>query len=99
MSSANDGEVGERLLPALVDRWAETDPQKPFCSLPSGPKPIDGLHPVTFADVAGAADCMSWWIETTIGYGTGETLAYMGTNDIRYLLLLLACCKTGYRVR
>jgi acyl-CoA synthetase (AMP-forming)/AMP-acid ligase II len=41
----------------------------------------------------------AWWIDKTIGQGTkSEPLAYMGANDIRYVVFFLACMKTGYVV-
>jgi hypothetical protein len=99
MHSTNPAKVGERLLAALVDEWAVSNPQQLFCYLPNGPNPSDGFHDVLFADVAHATNHLSWWIDTTIGHGSGETLSYIGANDLRYLVLFLACSKVGYKVR
>ncbi|KAJ6094742.1 hypothetical protein N7467_002255 [Penicillium canescens] len=98
MHSTNPAKVGERLLAALVDEWAVTNPQQPFCYLPNGSSPSDGFHDVLFADVAHATNHLSWWIDTTIGHGLGETLSYIGANDLRYLVLFLACSKAGYKL-
>lgn len=99
MHSKHAGKVGERLLAALVDEWAVHTPQQLFCYLPKGSNPSDGFHNVLFADLAHATDTMSWWIDNTVGRGNGEVLSYVGANDLRYLVVFLACCKTGYKVR
>ncbi|KAI4701882.1 putative NRPS-like protein biosynthetic cluster [Alternaria sp. Ai002NY15] len=41
---------------------------------------------------------MSRWIERTCGVAqnVGQTIGYMGANDLRYLVVLAACLKTGY---
>lgn len=96
--SKSSGETGRRLLPSLVDHWAALDPKRTFCTLPNGLMPEDGFHRVTFTEIANSADFMSGWIETTIGRGTNETLVYLGTNDIRYIIVFLACNKMGYKV-
>lgn len=91
-------EPGRRLLPSVVDHWAEVDPKRPFCNLPNNMTPQDGFHPVSFGDISHCADLMSGWIGALAGRGAGETLAYMGVNDIRYLVVFLACNKMDYKV-
>lgn len=49
-------------------------------------------------NMAQAVNFMSWWIEGMIGPAQSrETLAYLGSHDIRYFVFMLACQKTGYQ--
>ncbi|KAJ5678651.1 acetyl-CoA synthetase-like protein [Penicillium macrosclerotiorum] len=49
-------------------------------------------------DLARAVNFLCWWIEDIIGRAeTRETLGYIGANDIRYCIFLLACQKTGHQ--
>ncbi|KAI9368851.1 hypothetical protein BJX61DRAFT_550058 [Aspergillus egyptiacus] len=92
-----DSPIGKRLLPALVDKHAQSDPDRLFAIIPNGAAVSDGFRRVSFRDLARGVDAMAWWIEGQFGKdGKKETVAYMAGNDIRYYLLILACAKTGY---
>ncbi|KAF7174064.1 hypothetical protein CNMCM5623_006358 [Aspergillus felis] len=93
-------EISGRLLASVVDEKARKHPHQKFCILPNGESPREGFYDVTFEDIARAVDQMSWWIARTLGPGDedDQTLAYLGTNDIRYIIVFLACNKTGYRL-
>jgi acyl-CoA synthetase (AMP-forming)/AMP-acid ligase II len=90
--------IGRRLFAAVVDEKARKHPRQKFCILPNGESPGEGFHDVCFKDIARVVDQMSWWIAGTLGFGDDQTVAYLGTNDIRYLIVFLSCNKTGYRV-
>ncbi|OJJ56735.1 hypothetical protein ASPSYDRAFT_1182446 [Aspergillus sydowii CBS 593.65] len=98
MGSMYETDPGRRLLPSVVDHWAAVDPKTPFCNLPNAITPQDGFHPVSFGDISHCTDFMCGWIEALVGRGAGETVAYLGVNDIRYLVVFLACNKMGYNV-
>ena len=88
-----------RLLAQTVDHAAEHDPERLFGVVPRGSELSDGFFNMTMKDLARAVNFVCWWIEMTIGLDSGkETLAYMGNNDVRYLIFTLACQKTGYQV-
>ena len=66
-----------------------------------------GWREVTFKELAGAVDYMAWWIERVVGPACTQEagvrartgpLAYMGANDIRYVVFILACMKSGHVV-
>ncbi|KAB8238949.1 putative NRPS-like enzyme [Aspergillus alliaceus] len=89
---------GKRLLARTVDQIAEHDPERLFAVIPRGPDLSDGFMDLTMKGAAEAVNFMCWWIENTIGPAVShETLAYMGSNDVRYCFFLLACQKTGYQ--
>ena len=93
-------DYGRRLLPSLVDEIAAECPDRPFASIPNTIKPEDGFQNINFGALARAINRCSWWIEALVGKGNGfPTIAYMGPQDVLYLILVLACIKTGYKVR
>lgn len=90
----------KRLLAKTVDHVAEHGPDRLFAVIPQGPELTDGFQNMSMRDLAQAVNSMCWWIENTLGAShSQETLAYMGSNDVRYCIFHLACQKTGYQVR
>ncbi|KAJ5961009.1 uncharacterized protein N7479_008159 [Penicillium vulpinum] len=88
----------KRLLATTVDDHAETNPSQRFAVIPQGPEISNGFQDLSIKDLAQAVNFMCWWIENTIGPAQSpETLAYMGSNDVRYFFFMLACQKTGYQ--
>lgn len=91
-------EPGKRLLAKYVDYLAMSDPSRRFALIPRSEDVNDGFREVTIHDIARAVNFMSWWIEKHLEPARGETIAYMGSNDIRYIVLILASNKTGHKV-
>ncbi|KAL3473530.1 hypothetical protein BJX99DRAFT_272294 [Aspergillus californicus] len=88
-----------RLLVAQVDTLAVESPTQLFCLTPNGAKVQDGFRKVTFQDLSRAVNSMAWWLEQQLGDAVkGETIAYLGGNDIRYAILMLASHKAGYNI-
>ena len=86
-----------RPLTRIVDEIAVTQPEAVWATIPNSGDAKDGCTIVTFAHLATAVNYTSHWIESTIGPCKGrETIAYMGINDIRYVIIILATLKTGY---
>lgn len=98
MSSRVTMEQPKRLLAQTVDHVAEHDPERIFAVIARGAEVADGFETLTMRSVARAVNFMSRWIESNVGASTRETLAYMGGNDVRYCIFLLACQKTGHQV-
>lgn len=91
--------VGKRIMAQVIDDLAVQNPRRKVCTLPKGISPADGFSDLTFQQVAQMINYTSWWIENTLGPSSRlETLAYIGTHDIRYLVMVMACNKTGYKV-
>ena len=87
---------GHRLLPVLIDEIAQQEPGRLFCIIHGLP---GGSRSLNMNDFARAINRASYWLEAHIGRGeTFETLAYMGPNDIRYYILMLAAIKVGYKL-
>ncbi|EPS28358.1 hypothetical protein PDE_03304 [Penicillium oxalicum 114-2] len=84
----------QRLLATIVDGLASSSPTMGICVIPMD----DGFKPVTALDLSDSVNAMAWWIEEHIGkVDQPETIAFMGANDIRYLVFVLACHKTGFK--
>ncbi|CAJ2509529.1 Uu.00g145550.m01.CDS01 [Anthostomella pinea] len=97
MSPAPLANVGERLLPSLVDEIAASDPDRIFYSIAKTRDPADGFQDISAKTFARAVDRCAWYLEKNLGRGQGfPTLTYMGPQDVVYGILTLACIKTGY---
>ncbi|KAJ5487865.1 hypothetical protein N7530_002165 [Penicillium desertorum] len=88
----------KRLLATTVDDRAGSNPNQRFAVIPQGSEISNGFQDLSIKGLARAVNFMCWWIEGTIGPAQSpETLAYMGSNDVRYFMFMLACQKTGYQ--
>ncbi|KAJ5811852.1 hypothetical protein N7474_008153 [Penicillium riverlandense] len=91
-------QAGKRLLPKVVDDFAETDPERRFAIISRGAELSDGFQTLSMKDVSRAVNILCEWMESTIKPARSrETLAYMGKNDVRYCFFLLACQKLGFQ--
>ena len=91
---------GRRLLPVLIDRIAQIDPEKPYISLARTSNPQEGFKDITFGVFARAINRCSWWIEANLGRGLEfpTIFTYLEPQDLRHTILVLAAHKTGYKV-
>jgi acyl-coenzyme A synthetase/AMP-(fatty) acid ligase len=91
-----------QILPQLIDDIAKKEPNRLFCIHPVSPDGVDKWRNITFEDLSKAINRVCWWIESKLG-GKGKekqhVLAYVGTNDVRYAVFVLACMKLGHAVR
>ncbi|KAK3693201.1 hypothetical protein B0T22DRAFT_420368 [Podospora appendiculata] len=90
-------------LPNIVDTLAAEVPDNVWVKVPlsslDGPEDEDLVwDDVTWRQLSRAVDTMAHWIDLHLGplATKGETVAYMGVNDIRYPIVILATLKTGY---
>ncbi|KAI0467693.1 hypothetical protein F4859DRAFT_517855 [Xylaria cf. heliscus] len=93
-------EYGRRLLPHVVDEIAATEPERECFSVPRSSNPKDGWKPVTFKQYANAINHVAQRIIYNCGLppaNTFPTIAYIGPNDARYIVLMLAAVKAGYK--
>ncbi|CAG8130357.1 unnamed protein product [Penicillium salamii] len=88
----------KRLLATTIDDYARTTPDERFAVIPRGSDLSSGFQTILMKDMAAAVNSMCWWIESMIGPAQyRETLAYLGNNDLRYFIFMIACQKTGYQ--
>lgn len=88
---------GERLLPQVVDDSAAHDPNHlaGLTARYNSALPMSFM-PLTMADLANAANFMSHWIDDILGKGTTSVIGYIGIQDFRYWIMMLAAIKTGH---
>ncbi|GKZ23398.1 putative NRPS-like protein biosynthetic cluster [Aspergillus brasiliensis] len=88
-----------QLLPHIVDHYAKVKPDAIYAEYPVSLMSYDdGYRPITFKAFANAINGVAWWLTEKLGPGDGETLAYVGPNDLRYPALVLGAVKAGYRM-
>lgn len=90
-SSVAPGIPGKRLLPTIIDELAREDPDRPWASIPRDDYDLaQGFADISYAGLANAVNKLAWLIEGTIGrLDSFETIAYLGTPDIRYHMVSL----------
>ncbi|KAH8657579.1 putative linear gramicidin synthase subunit D [Tricladium varicosporioides] len=79
---------------------AKKHPQALFAEFPVSPTSYDsGYRKINYENLANAVNGAAWWIRENLGAPKKEfeTLAYIGLNDPRYNILVLAAVKTGYK--
>jgi len=91
----------KQLLNHLIDGLAHTRPEAAWAKIPKNDLSYDGgYRKVSYKMMANAINGLAWWIKNELGESKNfETLAYFGPWDPRYILLLLAAVKAGYKVR
>ncbi|KAI0908321.1 hypothetical protein F4823DRAFT_563991 [Ustulina deusta] len=93
-------DYGRRLLPHVVDDIAHREPDRECFSIPRSSDPKDGWKTVTFGQYANAINHVARRIITNCGRplaNTFPTIAYIGPNDVRYVVIVLAAVKAGYK--
>ncbi|EPS36265.1 hypothetical protein H072_10357 [Dactylellina haptotyla CBS 200.50] len=90
----------ERLLPHIFEERAKKNPQGVYCTLPNSlTSYTSGSRDITHLEAYNAINHVAWLIEKSLGRGTNfETVTYIGPNDPRYHIVVLAGIKTGYKV-
>ncbi|RYP38849.1 hypothetical protein DL767_002411 [Monosporascus sp. MG133] len=99
-SKSSPPKWGRRLLPAVIDELARDEPSRPWASIPIDDSDLShGYEDVSYNTFANAINKLAWFIVNSIGRSsTFETIAYLGTPDIRYHMIQMASCKTGHKV-
>ncbi|KAI1206023.1 acetyl-CoA synthetase-like protein [Annulohypoxylon truncatum] len=91
---------GRRLMPHVIDGLAKDDPTREAFSIPRSENPKDGWKVVTFKEYANAINRVAHRIIETCGKppsGSFPTIAYIGPNDARYIVLVVGAIKAGYK--
>ncbi|KAL7629881.1 hypothetical protein AAE478_001404 [Parahypoxylon ruwenzoriense] len=97
---SNEPDYGRRLLPYIIDEIAEKDPGREAFSIPRSSNPKDGWSVITFQEYSKAINHFAHKIVETCGRppaGAFPTIAYLGPNDARYVVLLVGAVKAGYK--
>lgn len=91
-----------RLLVNIVDQKAKQEASRPWLLIPrSSTDPKEGWKELTFKQAANAVNYVAHRLVKTHGKpppGKFPTVAYIGPNDVRYLLFMFGAVKAGYQV-
>ena len=99
LSLAGQASYGSRLMPCVVDELSASTPSRVYASVPVSSDLSEGFRDVTFREVAAATNSLARRITAQIGRSeTFETIAYIGSADLRYAIFFLAAVKCGYKV-
>lgn len=94
-------DYGRRLIPHVIDNIAREDPNREAFQSPRTDNPKDGWATITFENYANAINRCARMIIDTCGKpssGSFPTIAYIGPQDARYVVMIFAAVKAGYRV-
>lgn len=96
----NSQEYGKRLFPHIIDERAQLGYSRPFAYIAKSPHAQDGFEEISYRRLANAINRASWWIVNNPSplLSEGGIFAYVGSNDLRYLILAVAAVKTGRKV-
>ncbi|KAL2161080.1 hypothetical protein VTH06DRAFT_8793 [Thermothelomyces fergusii] len=93
-------EYGKRLLVNIVDERAQAEPDREWVSIPTSSDPRDGWKKITYRQAADAVNRVAHKLASTTGRpkeGEFPTVAYIGPNDVRYVVFALGAVKAGYQ--
>ncbi|KAI0913540.1 hypothetical protein F4823DRAFT_622138 [Ustulina deusta] len=99
-ASTASAQYGQRLLPHIIDDVASKDPQREILLTARSSDPKDGWTPMTFGDYANAINQCARGIVDRYGRaseGVFPTIAYIGPQDARYLIIVIAAVKASYQ--
>ncbi|KAF4632064.1 hypothetical protein G7Y89_g6066 [Cudoniella acicularis] len=101
MDSAYDiSSFCKRLLPHIVDERARAGYSQPYALYPISRDPSKGFQSISYSRLANAVNRVCWWLESELA-GEDEKarpFAYLGPNDLRYIIFVLAVMKTGRQI-
>lgn len=82
-------DLGQRLLPAVVDEIARSDPSRVLYSVMKTIDPRDGYQNINAAQFVQAVDRCAWYLHKELGPGVNfPTLLYIGPQDLVYAILV-----------
>ncbi|KAK4234165.1 hypothetical protein C8A03DRAFT_18878 [Achaetomium macrosporum] len=99
-TAAQTPRYGKRLLVNIVDERAQNEPDREWVSIPRSSNPKDGWKKVTYKQAANAINRVAHKLASSTGVppkGEFRTVAYIGPNDVRYLVFALGAVKAGYQ--
>lgn len=89
MAPASDANLGQRLLPSVVDDIARNDPSRVLFSVTRTRDPADGFDDIDARTFSQAVDRCAWHLQGELGRGKGfPTMLYMGPQDVAYAILV-----------
>lgn len=92
-----DQRYGRRLIPQIMDRLANSHPDRTVFSLTKTRDGILEFNDISAQTFAQAVDKTAWWLYDQVGpTSLVQPLGYIGPHDLRHILITYACVKVGY---
>lgn len=93
--------IEHSLLPAIIDKLAQSYPDNIWAEYPSSSTTLnDGFQQITYAQFSRAVNASAHHIQRVLGRkGSSEPLAYLAPNDPRCAISVIAAMKAGFHVR
>ena len=90
----------KQLLNNIVDGMAKTRPSAIYAEIPKSSHSYEyGYRKVTYGALANAVNGVAWHLREMLGEGRDhQTIAYIGPNDLGYVMMILGAVKAGYKV-
>ena len=90
----------KQLLNNIVDGMSKVKPSAIYAEIPNNFDTYDGgYRSITYRALANAINGVAWSLEGMLGKSQDhQTLAYIGPNDIAYVMMILGAVKAGYKV-
>ncbi|KAJ5280023.1 hypothetical protein N7478_005395 [Penicillium angulare] len=91
---------GLRNFVDVIDELALNEPNRTIVSIPRSSNAKDGWKDLGASEYANAINRLAHWIVDQFGRAKENdypTVAYIGPNDVRYLIVLVATIKAGYK--
>jgi len=100
MGSISTYVESNELLPIILENRARYNPNGVWARFPNSPSSYaEGFRSATHLELLNAVNKVAWLLEETLGKGKNfETIAYIGPNDLRCSIVVLAGIKAGYKV-
>ncbi|KAK3652165.1 hypothetical protein LTR56_005296 [Elasticomyces elasticus] len=85
------------IVPHIIDELASSDPDGVWITVPRHQDLKQGWRDLTYGDLANAINGMAEWLGRELVCIRGDVVAYVGVNDMRYLVVLAALMKIGLK--
>ncbi|KAK3492004.1 uncharacterized protein B0T23DRAFT_404154 [Neurospora hispaniola] len=100
MSQQQNPPYGRRLILDIIKERAHNEPNREWVSVPRSSDPKDGWKILTYLDAYNGINRIAHKLTRVCGAaapGSFPTVAYIGPNDVRYLVFALGAVKAGYQ--
>lgn len=100
MSQQQNPPYGRRLILDIIKERAHNEPNREWVSVPRSSDPKDGWKILTYLDAYNGINRIAHKLTRVCGAaapGSFPTVAYIGPNDVRYIVFALGAVKAGYQ--
>ncbi|KAK0648487.1 hypothetical protein B0T16DRAFT_388706 [Cercophora newfieldiana] len=100
VGAGTDTNYGKRLILNIIDERAYENPAREWVFVPRTSNPKDGWRAITYSQAANAINRVAHKLVATSGIpkkGEFPTVAFIGPNDVRYLIFVLGAVRAGYQ--